>query len=88
MSRSSLDWADPLAVARWLGSLRLAFNDADAISLDMLRPPRKRELGPVLHARNYGDARAQVLRALDYASAPDPEGEPPDPAGFGGAGPH
>ena len=83
VSRPSLDWSDPIAVAKWLCSLRLAFNDVDATSLDMLRPLRRRELGPVIHARNYGEARAQVLQALDYASAPEP-----DPAGSGGAEPH
>ena len=83
MSRPSLDWSDPIAVSRWLAGLRLAFNDADAAALDMLKPPRSRELGPVLHAANYGAARAQLLQALDFADAP----EPSDPAGCGGAGP-
>ncbi len=83
MSRPALDWSDPVAVSRWLAGLRLAFNDADGIALDMLKPPRSRELGPVLHADTYGKARAQILQALDYASAP----EPSDLAGNGGAGP-
>lgn len=88
MSRPSLDWSDPAAVSVWLAGLRLSFNDADAAALDMLRPPRARELGPALHAKNYSEARAQIVQALDYASAPEPDdGEPGDPAGHGGAGP-
>jgi hypothetical protein len=29
------------------------------VAVDMLRSPRSRELGPALHAANYGAARAQ-----------------------------
>jgi hypothetical protein len=65
----------------------VSFNDADAVALDMLRPPRARELGPKIHARNYRAARAQILEALDYASAPEPDGEDGDPSGNGGADP-
>jgi hypothetical protein len=54
VSRRSLDWSDPIEVSKWLAGLRLALNDADAAALDMLRPPRARELGPALHAANYG----------------------------------
>ena len=87
MSRPALDWSDPIAVSRWLAGLRLAWNDADAIALDMLRPPRARELGPELHAKNYGEARAAVLASLDFATAPEPDdGEPSDPAGSGSGG--
>jgi len=83
-----LDWSDRIAVSAWLAGLRVSFNDADAVALDMLRPPRARELGPKIHARNYCAARAQILEALDYASAPEPDdGEGGDPAGTGGAGP-
>ena len=85
MSRPSLDWSNPLEVSQWLAGLRLSFNDADAVAEDMLLPPRRRELGPALHATNYRAARAQIVQALDYASAP--EAEPSDPAGNGGAGP-
>jgi hypothetical protein len=86
VSRPSLDWSDPIAVSRWLAGLRLAFNDADAAALDMLRLPRARELGPALHAANYGAARTQILQALDFATAPEPDPEPSDPARNGGAG--
>ncbi len=87
MSRPSLDWSDPVAVSRWIAGLRLAFNDADGIALDMLKPPRSRELGPMLHADTYSKARAQILQALDFATTREPEPEPSDPAGNGGAGP-
>lgn len=76
-SRPCLDWSDPRAVADWLTGLRSSFNDADAAALDMLRPPRARELGPAIHAKNYGAARDQILQAIEYATAP----EPSDPAG-------
>ncbi len=87
MSRPSLDWSDPIAVSKWLAGLRLAFNDADAAALDMLRPPRARELGPALHAANYGAARAQVLQALAFAAPPEPDPEPSGAAGKGRADP-
>jgi hypothetical protein len=58
------------------------------VTLDMLEPPRRRDLGPALHARHYSDAREQILYALAYADAPAPDqGEPEGPAGDGGAGP-
>jgi len=82
------DWSDSIAVSKWIAGLRQSFNDADAAALDMLRRPRERELGPALDAKNYGAARAQVLHALDYATAPEPDdGEGGDPVGNGGAGP-
>jgi hypothetical protein len=76
VSRVALDWSDPIAVVAWLSGLRASFADADAAVLDMLRPPRARELGPALHAEKYGDARAQIVQALDFAGSP----EPTDPA--------
>lgn len=83
MSRASLDWTDATEVSIWLAALRQSFADADAVALDMLRPPRSRELGPALHAEHYSAARAQFLKAIDYATAPEPHGEPSDPAGSG-----
>lgn len=67
-----LDWSNPASICVWLEALRTAFQDADAVALDMLRPPRARDLGPALHARNYGEARAAVLAALAAARAPLP----------------
>lgn len=72
-----------------LVNLRVGFDDADAITEDMLRPPRKRELGPALHADNYRDVKRKIYAILDklLAATADDDGEPGDPAGNGGAGP-
>lgn len=70
-------------------SLVEGWRDADAVTADMLRPPRERELGPALHARNYGEARGKIVASLAYLSslARDDGGEHGDPSGNGGAGP-
>jgi hypothetical protein len=72
MSRAALNWSDPGAVKELLATLRVSLSDADAVSRDMLRPAHERELGPVLHAKNYGDAWQQVMHALDYAAGHEP----------------
>ncbi len=41
-------------------------HDADAVAEDMLRAPRRRELGPVLHRKNYGEARGKITSAIEY----------------------
>jgi hypothetical protein len=86
--KPSLDWSDTVEVSLWLDGLRSSFADLDAAASDMLKPARKRQLGPALHAKNYAAARAQIRTALAYA-APDttPDPELSDPAGCGGAGP-
>jgi hypothetical protein len=72
-----LDWSDAAMVSNWLASLRQSLDDADGVVLDMLKPPHLRELGPALHAQKYDESRAQILHALDFATAPEPdEGEP------------
>lgn len=68
MSRPSLDWKDDEAVRRWLADVRTAFDDADAVTADMLRPTRERELGHVQHQRLYGDARKVVIELLEFAT--------------------
>ena len=68
-----LDFADPAAVRAWLSDLRARFTDVDALVRDMLAPPSRRELGPVLHAANYQDARDAILDALAQAGAPEPD---------------
>jgi hypothetical protein len=83
MSHASLDGSDPIAVTKWLEGLRSAFNDADAVALDKLRPPRDRKLGPAVHAKNDEEARAAILAALQYAATPEPEPQEDD----GGPGP-
>ncbi len=81
---NGLDFGDPAAVHRFLVELRVAVDDADAVTRDALRPLRRRELGRVLHRRNYREAHARIVALLDYAASHGPEGEPePD----GGAGP-
>jgi hypothetical protein len=74
-----LDFTDPAAVRAWLADIAGHFADVDALVRDMLAPPWKRELGPVLHAVNYAEARDAILDALACAGAIEPDGEPSDP---------
>jgi hypothetical protein len=76
-----LDFTNPAEVADWLEGLRVSFEDLDGAASDMLEPPRRRRLGPKLHAENYRAARAQIRTALAYAAPEPDEGEPSDPAG-------
>ncbi len=90
MSRPDrLDHGDPAAVRTWLVDLRVAIDDGDAVTRDVLRPLGKRELGRILHQQNYREARERIVSLLNYATPPAPDGEPEpsDPAGVGGAGP-
>lgn len=91
-----IDWANKYERRRWLGELVLAIEDGHAITEDMLRPARERELGPVLHRHNYGEARSKVAHLIAAAMDEEPsepeeeeDAEPSDPAGSGngGAGP-
>jgi hypothetical protein len=79
---SHLDLTDPAAVAAWLADLRLAFADADAVTRDTLRRPRRRELGPVLARHNYRDAHQRItsLLALADPTSPAPPAAPAPPA--------
>src|SRR5512140_1218188 len=61
--RSVMDRAD---MRRALVDLRVAVDDADSVTEDMLRAPRRRELGPVLHRRNYSEARGKITSAIAY----------------------
>lgn len=65
-----------------LADLRVALDDADAVALDMLRAPRRRNLGPREHRRLYREARSKLTRILAALDA-DEHG---DPAGLGGSG--
>ncbi len=79
----------PLRTA--LSTLKEAFKDADAITVDMLRPPRKRELGPIIAERNYQEARASLVQALALSialAADDDEPDHGDPSGSGGSPAH
>jgi hypothetical protein len=73
------------AVRGALIALHSAFDDLDGVASDMLKPHRKRELGPVVHARIYGDSKAKLVSALAFLA--DVFGETGDPSGNGGAGP-
>jgi hypothetical protein len=66
-----------------LADIRAAFDDLDAVGLDMLKAPRRRNLGPREHRRLYREARGKLLRLL---ASPDNDTERGDPAGSGGEG--
>ncbi len=65
---------------RILLDMRLAIDDADAVTRDMLRPPHLRELGPALHGRQYREAHEKILALLAYLSRVA-EGETPPEGG-------
>ena len=75
---SHLDLTDPAAVAAWFADVRLALADADAVTRDALRRPRRRELGPVLARTNYRDAYRRITSLLTFADPADP-GAPEGP---------
>ena len=84
---SRLDWNDAAAVSECLAKLKVSLDDADAITQDMLRPPRERELGPALHAEKYRDAWSQVEESMAYAMGTEPKPGRGDggPEGAGGS---
>jgi hypothetical protein len=87
---SRLDFGDPAALRAWVVDLRVAFDDAAGVTEDMLRRERSRSLGHAEHRRLYREAKKTIAQLLDHADppgSPEPEGEPGDPAGNGGAGP-
>jgi hypothetical protein len=62
--------------AEWLDRLRRAWDDADAVGQDMLRPPRERNLGPVKHRELYAPAADAIEWLLAH---PPDDGAPTDP---------
>jgi hypothetical protein len=63
--------------AEWMTALRAAWDDADAVGRDMLRKPRKRQLGPAKHREVYRPAAATIEHLLDNPpddTASDPKG--------------
>ncbi|MFT3768258.1 MAG: hypothetical protein QM820_22640 [Minicystis sp.] len=70
------DRNDP-AIRGWLVSLNVALDDVDAVARDMLRSPRRRELGPVKHHELYEDGWDKVMALLGRDLPPEPEGEKP-----------
>jgi hypothetical protein len=82
-----LDLADPAAVHAWLADLRVAVDDADAVTRDALRPLGRRELGRALHRHNYREARERIVALLAHAEPSPPEGEPGAAAPAGNSNP-
>ena len=69
--------------ADWIAALRAAWDDADAVGQDMLKKPRKRQLGLAKQREVYRPAAAMVEHLLDNP----PDDDRGDPAGSGDAGP-
>jgi hypothetical protein len=80
MSRPPLDWTDVELIRRLLVEARVAFDDADAVTSDLLRKKRRRALGHVQHRKLYRDARRKLVQILDELLAPP---QPPPPAAEG-----
>jgi len=55
-----IDWHNATAVTWWLGELVATWNDADAVTRDMLRPARQRKLGHREHERLYREAASKL----------------------------
>lgn len=72
----ALDWTDPAAVAEWLRSVREAWLDAAVVAEDMLRRPRRRDMGPREHARAFKDASGSMAQLLAYAERGRRRGSP------------
>ena len=64
-----------------LAEIRTAFDDLDAVGLDMLRPLRRRKLGPAEHRRLYREARGKLVRLF---ALPENDTEPGDSGGSPG----
>jgi len=46
--------------------LRVAFDDGDAVTEDMLSSPDERQLGPALHRQSYREARKKIIACINY----------------------
>jgi hypothetical protein len=80
-----LDWNDREAVREWWRALLAAYEDVAAVADDLVKPYRKRKLGPAAARKLYRDADKSVRSLVSYG---DPLlAERGDPAGNGGAGP-
>lgn len=77
---------NPDDMRRALIDLRVAVDDADAAAEDMLRAPRRRELGPVLHRKQYTEARHKITATIAYLMRLVGGDGPAEPSN-GGAGP-
>jgi hypothetical protein len=79
---TALDWP------RWYHELRVATADHDAVTRDLLRRPRNRDLGVREAKRLYRDARDKLRRLFaqaDRAGGGGNEESRGDPAGLGGS---
>jgi hypothetical protein len=68
---------DRAHLRRVLVDLRVAFDDLKAVIEDMRRPPRERELGPVLHGQHCDEAYEKIDAAVAHllrATEEPPEG--------------
>lgn len=80
---------DRALLRRVLVDLRVSFDDADEVAQDMLRPTRKRTLGPVSHRASYDEARGNIVKSIDYLMMIVSDDETPrDPSGNGGTPAH
>lgn len=79
-----------------LVSLRVAWDDADFVIEDLLRPHRQRFWGWATHAEKHAEAKGSILQAWRFLMKAIGEEVPPDddsgddhgdPSGNGGAGP-
>ncbi len=70
--RPPFDLNDPV-IRRWLVNLRVAFDDYDAVVVDMLRPLYRRTLGPVQHRALAREARDSIRHQLDAVLRPPPD---------------
>ncbi len=70
-------------MAKWLNNVRVAVDDAESVTLDMLRPPRRRDLGPRLHREQFREARKTFASLLDYADVVGGTANPARPGAVG-----
>lgn len=61
-----VDRADPALLRRALIDLRVAYDDGDAITTDLLKPLRERELGHLQHTRLYTESRDKVRKTTEW----------------------
>ncbi|MFT3769373.1 MAG: hypothetical protein QM820_28380 [Minicystis sp.] len=72
---------DRALLKRVLLDLRVTVDDVDTLAADMLRPPRQRELGPVLHRVQYREARGKIVEQIAYLLRMAEEGPAPSDGG-------
>jgi hypothetical protein len=75
---------------RWIREVRTAFRDHDAVTKDLLRRKRKRDLGHREAKRLYKDATDKLAKLLGLAGGGGDDGDGGDerrgdPAGLGGS---